>query len=76
MADVGKPTRSRKKKGTPPPADVASANLKKLSDADQVGMSFKVPAEFRKEMKGYANNLGISMTELLIRSVHEYKERH
>lgn len=67
---------ARKRKGSPPAEEVRSANLTKISDTDHVAMNFKVPAEFRKDMKQYAAELGISMTDLLTKAVKEYRERH
>ncbi len=74
MATIAAPT--KKKKGVPPPEETTSTNLTKLSESDQVAMNFKVPAQFRKRMKQYAAELSISMTDLLITAVDEYRERH
>ncbi len=74
MASINKP--ARKRKGPPPPAEVTSTNLSKLSDTDLVAMNFRVPAEFRKNMKQYAAALGVSMTELLMEAFEEYRSRH
>ena len=79
MAKINKPSpssSSRKRKGPPPPETQASTNLSKVSDASIVPMNFKVPSEFRKTMKQYAAELGISMTDLMMRAVEEYKEKH
>ena len=74
MAKIEAP--ARKRKGPPPPEDAVSTNLTKLSDTDMVAMNFKVPAHFRKRMKQYAAELSISMTDLLVTAVDEYRERH
>jgi hypothetical protein len=74
MAKIKTP--ARKRKGPPPAADITSTNLTKVSDTDAVAMNFKVPGEFRKKMKQYAAELGISMTDLLMRSIEEYQDRH
>lgn len=74
MAKITKP--ARKRKGPPPSDETTSTNLTKASDNDIVPMNFKVPAEFRKNMKQYAAELGISMTDLMITAVEEYKASH
>lgn len=74
MAKITAP--ARKRKGSPPVEEVVSTNLTKVSDTDLVAMNFKVSAEFRKNMKQYAAELGISMTDLLTRAVEEYRARH
>jgi len=74
MAKIKTP--AGKRKGLPPSEDTSSANLTKVSDNDQVAMNFKVPAEFRKTMKQYAAELEISMTDLLLKAIEEYKQRH
>lgn len=74
MATITTP--AKKRKGLPPVEAVASVNLNKVSDTDTVAMNFKVTAEFRKNMKQYAAELGISMTDLLTMAFEEYKKRH
>lgn len=74
MAKINKP--ARKRKGAPPQETVTSVNLNKESDNSVVSMNFKVPPEFRKNMKQYAAELGISMTDLMIKAVEEYKANH
>jgi hypothetical protein len=74
MAKITKP--ARKRKGPPPAEDTTSTNLKKSSDNAIVPMNFKVPSEFRKTMKQYAAELGVSMTDLMITAVEEYKRNH
>lgn len=74
MAKITKP--ARKRKGPPPAEEITSTNLTKASDQDIVPMNFKVPAEFRKNMKQYAAELGISMTDLMIKAVEEYRGSH
>lgn len=74
MAKITPP--ARKRKGLPPAEEVVSANLTKVSDTDLVAMNFKVSAEFRKNMKQYAAELGISMTDLLVKAVEEYRGKH
>jgi hypothetical protein len=74
MANITAP--ARKRKGPPPAEEITSVNLTKISDTDVVAMNFKVPAEFRKNMKQYAAELGISMTDLLTRAVEEYRSKH
>lgn len=74
MATISTP--AKKRKGLPPAEVAASINLSKVSDTDTVAMNFKVSAEFRKNMKQYAAELGISMTDLLTMAFEEYKKRH
>ena len=74
MAKITPP--AKKRKGSPPAEEVVSTNLTKVSDTDLVAMNFKVAAEFRKNMKQYAAELGISMTDLLTRAVEEYRANH
>jgi hypothetical protein len=73
MAVISTP---KKRKGPPPAETVTSVNLAKASDTDKVPMNFKVTAEFRKTMKQYAAELGISMTDLLTTAVEEYRKKH
>lgn len=74
MAKISAP--ARKRKGPPPAEETTSTNLTKISDTDLVAMNFKVPGEFRKNMKQYAAELSISMTDLLVRAVEEYRSKH
>jgi hypothetical protein len=74
MAKIAAP--AKKRKGPPPAESSASTNLTKSSDTDVVAMNFKVPAEFRKTMKKYAAELSISMTDLLMQAVEEYRLKH
>lgn len=74
MIKITAPARMRK--GPPPAEEAASVNLTKISDTDLVAINFKVPAEFRKTFKQYAAELGVSMTELLITAVEEYRKRN
>ncbi len=74
MAKIAAP--AKKRKGLPPAEVSTSVNLTKMSDTDVVAMNFKVTAEFRKRMKQYAAELGISMTDLLVQAVDEYRDRH
>jgi len=66
----------KKRKGQPPSEGSISANLNKPSDRDLVAVNFKVPAEFHKNLKQYAAELGVSMTDLLITAVEDYRKRH
>ncbi|MDX1939527.1 MAG: hypothetical protein SFU99_03190 [Saprospiraceae bacterium] len=74
MVKIAAPARQRK--GAPPAEEVASVNLTKISDTDLVAINFKVPAAFRKTFKQYAAELGVPMTDLLIKAVEEFRKRN
>ncbi len=74
MATIKAP--AKKRKGAPPKEEVTSVNLTKVSDTDLVAINFKVTAEFRKNLKQYAAELGIPMVDLLVKAVEEYIEKH
>jgi len=73
MAKISKPKRNRK--GAPPPPQMASENLTKRTDFEMKPLNFKVPAGFKKEFKGYAMEMDITMVELLQRSFREFKNK-
>lgn len=73
MAKISKPKRNRK--GAPPPPQVTSNNLTKTTDYEMRPLNFKVPADFKKEFKGYAMEMDITMVELLQRSFRDFKNR-
>lgn len=54
MAEVRVVTSARKQKGKPPPGPMDTETL-----------NFKVTSEFKKEFKGYAVSLGMTMVDLL-----------
>lgn len=62
-------------KGTPETL-VSSTNLTKKSPQDQVPLNFRVPAEFRRDMKLEAAEKDISQLELLYRMRAFWKEHH
>ena len=62
-------------KGTP--EDLApSANLAKKSPQESVPLNFRVPAEFRRDLKLEAAEKDISQLELLYRMRAFWKEHH
>jgi hypothetical protein len=74
MATISPP--KKKTKGAPPPETRASDNLDKESKAEAVGLNFKVPPEFKKEFKGYALDVDMTMSDLLHQCFAFYKEHH
>lgn len=54
----------------------ASRNLSKESSAELVPLNFKVPAEFRRELKIEAADRGMTMTNLLIEMYEYWKQHH
>ena len=63
--------RKKKKSTLAAPPTEPSENL---ANPDMVNLTFTVPREFRQEYKGYANDLNISMLELLKRTLDLYKK--
>ena len=75
MAKIKEPKKSGTK-GSPIPDADTSNNLTKKDAGELVGMNFKVPPEFRREFKGYANDHDMKMLELLQNAYEFYKEHH
>ena len=73
MAKAQPPVK-RSLKGEPPAPQTAPANLNRQPEDDMVLINFKVPAGFRREFKGFANEHDMSMTELLKQAFSTYKE--
>ena len=63
MAKVPPPKKSAK--GAPPPPTKTVSNLTKPEPTKREDLSFKVPAEFRREFKIYAATHGMKLNELL-----------
>lgn len=79
MAKITKPDN----KGTPPKFDLKgepprfieqSHNLTKEDTAKRIIINFNATAEFRKELKIYAAELGITVTELIMEAIKLHKE--
>ena len=68
------PTRSGGKKGSPPTEP--SSNLERPIEEPKEQLGFRVPASFKHEYKTYASRKRMKMTELLIKSFEEYKQRN
>jgi hypothetical protein len=58
-----------------PEALPPSRNLSKEPPAEHVPLNFKVPAEFRRDLKMEAADRGMSMTNLLF-EIYEYWKQH
>ena len=63
----------KRSKGAVPTLDEASNNLGDSQERVRP-MSFKMPESFYKELKQFALDHDISLTELLKRSFHHYKK--
>lgn len=59
-----------------PEALQPSRNLSKEPPAENVPLNFKVPAEFRRDLKIEAADRGMSMTSLLFEMYEYWKQRH
>lgn len=53
-----------------------SRNLSKEPSAEHVPLNFKVPAEFRRDLKIEAADRGMSMTSLLFEMYEFWKQHH
>ena len=69
------PPKQRGTKGTPE-ALVPSTNLDKKSPQESVPLNFRVPAEFRRDLKLEAAEKEISQLELLYRMREFWKQHH
>jgi hypothetical protein len=72
------PTRSTNNSGTKgsPEALQSSRNLSKEPPTENVPLNFKVPSEFRRELKIEAADRGMSMTSLLLEMYEYWKQHH
>ncbi len=59
-----------------PDALLPSRNLNKEPSADHVPLNFKVPAEFRRDLKMEAADRGMTMTSLLLEMYEYWKQHH
>jgi hypothetical protein len=60
------------RKGEPPPVKEASKNLEKPLEEEFVALNFRVPADFRKQVRQYALDNDITAVQLMMRAVEEY----
>jgi hypothetical protein len=76
MAKIGPPPK-RSTKGIPPATQSQRLpNLERPAPGDSEPLNFKVPAEFKREFKGYAAACGISMRWLLEEGFRLVKAQH
>ena len=61
-------------KGTPPSPIQQSHNLTKADASTMVLINFNATAEFRKELKIYATEIGMTVTDLIIEAVEMHKQ--
>ena len=63
--------------GTPPsPDEPVPVNLNRPSSNEEVGITFMVSPELRKEMKSYANERDMTLKDVIIQSYEDYKKRN
>ena len=81
MAKIAKPVKVDSKgtpprldsKGEPPSIQQRSSNLTKEDSARTVLINFNATAEFRKELKIYATELGMTVTDLIMEAIDMHK---
>lgn len=61
-------------KGEPPKFMEQSHNLTKVESTKTVLINFNATAEFRKEVKIYATELGLTVTELIMEAIEMHKK--
>ena len=61
-------------KGAPPSLMQSSHNLTKADSTRNVLINFNATAEFRKELKIYATELGMTVTDLIMEGIRLHKE--
>lgn len=74
LAPPPPPNRNSSTKGSPEEL-IPSRNLSKEPSTENVPLNFKVPPEFRRELKMEAADRGMSMTSLLL-EMYEYWKKH
>ena len=67
--------RNSSTKGSPEDL-IPSRNLSKEPSTENVPLNFKVPPEFRRELKMEAADRGMSMTSLLLEMYAYWKKHH
>ncbi len=60
-------------KGAPPPLEERSHNLSKRNSDRVVLINFKATEEFRKALKIYATELGLSITDVIMEAIEMHK---
>ncbi len=60
-------------KGEPPSIMQRSSNLTKEDSTRTVLINFNATAEFRKELKIYATELGMTVTDLIMEAIEMHK---
>ena len=81
MAKIAKPVKADTKgtpprldsKGEPPSIQQRSSNLSKEDSTRMVLINFNATAEFRKELKIYATELGMTVTDLIMEAIDMHK---
>ncbi len=81
MAKIEKPAATqiappKRKAGTQKKGAVTPATTSKPSPADVKPIQFKVPASMHQELKLYAVEQGMSMTDLFLEMYKEYRAKH
>lgn len=61
-------------KGEPPSIMMRSNNLTKVDSSRTVLINFNATAEFRKELKIYATELGMTVTEIIMEAIELHKQ--
>jgi hypothetical protein len=61
-------------KGAPPSIMQSSHNLTKVDSARNVLINFNATAEFRKELKIYATELGMTVTDIIMEAIELHKQ--
>ena len=59
-------------KGAPPTVEKASKNLIKPMEGDQVAFNFRVPSEFRKQVRQYALDHDTTAVQVMMDAMEEY----
>ena len=68
MANIAKPT-GKGTKGKP-----AAETTDNLESEELVGLNFKVPASFRRELRTFASQQDMTMREVVERAFYEYRD--
>jgi hypothetical protein len=61
-------------KGAPPSIMQSSHNLTKVDSTRNVLINFNATAEFRKELKIYATELGMTVTDIIMEAIEMHKQ--
>lgn len=78
MAKIAKPSvkgtpQRLDNKGEPPSIMERSSNLTKEDSMRTILINFNATAEFRKELKIYATELGMTVTDLIMEAIEMHK---